>query len=468
MGQQIIANRTVRIAELFDGPVREFSIYNNKRTIPDMIDGFKTSQRKVIFGTIKKAPSINHDVGIKVAQLGAYIAEVSAYHHGEGSLSGTIVGMAQNFPGSNNINYLRPMGSFGSRLSPEASADRYIYTDFNPIFRKIFLKEDDLILESQEEDGDQIEPVRYLPILPNVLINGTSGMATGHATFILQYNPEDLRKYILNVLKGKKQNVELKPWFRGFTGTVEKNKETRQVTIKGKIERVNSTTLRITELPVGVWEDNYKELLNDLEDAGYIKSWNSNSSTAAWDWTITVPRTTGYDDDENLYHKFKLIKRKTENLTVWLPNGKLKCFKTPEELTDYFIEYRLLKYEDRRQAVIKDLEARLFEQNEKLRFIRYYISNAEKFSKKTKSELSELLVTEGFSLIDTLLDIRIYNLTLDQIQKLESQVVETEVELKFYRESTATTLYVRDLDALDLTQELLPPTYQKDKKRRRK
>jgi DNA topoisomerase-2 len=390
----IKANKQIRVSELFAGPVREFSIYNNKRTIPDGIDGF------------------------------------------------------------NNLNYLMPIGQFGSRLSPAAAADRYIYTDFNPIFRKIFLKEDDLILDDQEEDGDPIEPVRYLPVLPNVLINGADGMATGHATFILQYNPEDLKKYIINILKEKKQNIQLKPWFRGFKGTVEKNAETHQVTIKGKIERISSTQLRITELPIGVWEDNYKEYLNDLEDSGYIKSYDNNSSAREWQWDITVPRSTGYDDEDNLYKKFKLYSRATENLTVWLPTGKLKCFRSAEDLTDYFVVYRLSKYEDRRQAMLKMLTEKLNEQNEKLRFIHFYIANAEKFSKKTKADLTQLLTTEGFKLIDTLLDIRIYNLTLDQIQKLEEQIKETQKSIDFYNQSTATSLYLKDLDALDLTKEL--------------
>lgn len=453
----IKANRSSRVSELFSGPVREFSIYNNRRMIPDGIDGFKPSQRKVIFGTLKKASSINSDTGIKVAQLAAYIAEVSAYHHGEGSLSGAITGMALNFPGSNNINYLLPIGSYGTRLSPESAADRYIFTDLNPIFRKIFLKEDDLILDDQEEDGDPIEPVRYLPILPNVLINGADGMATGHASYILQYNPDDLKKYILNVLKEKKQNIQLKPWFRGFQGTVEKNPETNQVTITGKLERVNSTQIRITELPVGVWEDNYKEYLNKLEDSGYVKSYENDSSARGWDWKINVPRSTGYDEEENLYKKFKLISRATENITVWLPTGKLKHFKNAEELTDYFITYRLTKYEERRQAMIKMLSEKLAEQNEKLRFIRYYIANAEKFSKKTKADLTTLLTAEGFKMIDTLLDIKIYNLTLDQIQKLEDQIKETQSNLDFYNQSTATTLYIRDLEDLDLTAVLKPP-----------
>jgi DNA topoisomerase-2 len=449
----IKAKRHVRVADLFAGPVREFSIYNNKRMIPSVVDGFKPSQRKVIYGTLKKSPSIDHDKGIKVAQLANYIAEITDYHHGEGSLSGAIIGMAQNFPGSNNLNYLKPIGQFGSRLSPSAGADRYIFTDMMPIFRKIFPKEDDLILISEEEDGEQIEPKYYLPILPNVLINGSDGMATGHATYILQYNPEDLKKYTLNVLKEKKQNVKLVPWWRGYSGDVARG-ETGQVTITGKLEKVNTTTIKITELPIAVWEDDYKAFLIDLEDKGIVKNFKSDSSESGWDWSITVPREVGYKDEAELYKIFKLTTRQTENFTVWLPTGKLKNFATAEELCDYFITFRLTKYEERRLAKIKELDEILLDLNERLRFIRFYIANSDKVAKKTKAELTTLLIEEGFTLIDRLLEIKIYNLTKDQIEKLENDIVEAQKRLDHYKSTTDKALYVADLEALDLSKDL--------------
>lgn len=450
---QIKANKSIRVSDLFSGPVREFSIYNNKRMIPSVVDGFKPSQRKVIFGALKKAGSIP-DTGIKVAQLAAFIAEVSAYHHGEGSLAGAIAGMAQDFPGSNNLNYLKPIGQFGSRLSKEPGADRYIFTDINPIFHKIFPKEDNLILEYLEEDGDQIEPVYYLPILPNVLINGSDGMATGHATYILQYNPEDLKKYILNKLKNKKQNIKLFPWFRGFNGKIERNDSTGQITITGKIERINTTQLRITELPIGIWEDNYKEFLNGLEDQEVIKSYVNDSSTDGWDFKLTVPRSTGYEEEDVLIKTFKLAARHTENFTVWLPTGKLKCFKTAEDLCDYFVEFRLTKYEERRKSMLVMLADELKERNERLRFIKHYIANAEKFSKKTRAEMSQMLTDLGFTMVDMLLEVKIYNLTLDRIQMLEKQIDETQSNIDYYTNSTAASLYITDLEALELSKEL--------------
>jgi DNA topoisomerase-2 len=452
--KRIQANRQIRVRTLFAGPVRDYSIYACDRAIPNAIDGFKPSQRKVIFGTMKKG-GIDPDNGIKVAQLANYIAEVSQYHHGEGSLSGTIVGLAQDYTGSNNINYLKPIGQFGSRLSKSAGADRYIYTALHPIFRKIFPKEDDLILKHLVDDGDEIEPEFYLPILPNVLINGANGMGTGFATNILCYNPDELKTYILNRLQGKKNNIKLVPWYKGFTGSVTRA-ETGQVTFKGIFERISSTKIRITELPIGIYQDDYKEFLNDLSEKDeknpkyvpIVTDFDNNSSDKNWDWTISIPREIGHLEDHELMKKFKLIARETENFTMWKANGKIEKFLTAEAVCDYFTDFRLTKYEERRLAMLVMLKDSFTTLNEKIRFIRYYIENSQKVAKKTKAELEDIMRAEKFTRIDELLSIRIYNLTKDQIEKLEGQIEETNKLIKYYEETTDKELFVKDLKEL--------------------
>jgi DNA topoisomerase II len=89
-----------------------FSNLDNERSIPSLVDGFKPGQRKVLFSCFKR----NLVKELKVAQLAGSVAELSAYHHGEQSLMSTIINLAQNFVGSNNINLLLPIGQFGTRL----------------------------------------------------------------------------------------------------------------------------------------------------------------------------------------------------------------------------------------------------------------------------------------------------------------------------------------------------------------
>ena len=101
----------VKYSDFINRELILFSQADNIRSLPNLFDGFKPSQRKVLFGCFLK----NLKNEMKVAQLCGYIGEKSAYHHGEASLQGTIVNMAQDFTGSNNINLLTPSGQFGTR-----------------------------------------------------------------------------------------------------------------------------------------------------------------------------------------------------------------------------------------------------------------------------------------------------------------------------------------------------------------
>lgn len=433
-----------RVKDFLSGPVRDFSLYDCHRSLPSIVDGFKPSQRKVVFGLLKKGENSGE---IKVAQLAPFVAAVSSYHHGEASLESTIVGLAQNFAGSNNMNFLSPEGQFGSRLSPEPSAGRYIFTHFTQDFRKVFKKEDDIILNFLEDDGTKIEPDHYLPIIPTVLVNGSRGMGTGFACNILGYNPHDIQKYILNVLKGKKQNVSLIPWYRDYKGLIDKTDEGQTIFV-GELKVINTTTIEISELPIGTYLDDYKEHLNKLEDAGYIKDYDDHSTEKAFKFIVNCPRTTTSLSEDSLYKKFKLIARETENFTVWLPNGKLKKFETAEQLCDYFITYRLGKYEERRLKLIELYTQDLAWLNEKLRFIEYYIKNSESFSKKKKDDLRQMLESKKFVHIDDLLDIRIYNLTLEQIQKLKDEIEKVQLLIDALNNTSNKEMYIKELEEL--------------------
>lgn len=177
-----------------------FSRYDNTRSIPCVIDGFKPSQRKVLFGAFKRKLTSE----IKVIQFSGYVSEHSAYHHGEQSLNGTIISMAQDFVGSNNVNLLVPSGQFGSRLlgGKDAASPRYIYTYLSPVTRKIFKEEDDALCHYLVDEGQSIEPDFYLPILPMVLVNGSEGIGTGYSTSIPNYNPVDIVNYLKAKLNG--------------------------------------------------------------------------------------------------------------------------------------------------------------------------------------------------------------------------------------------------------------------------
>lgn len=238
-----------------------FSVYNVSRAIPNIIDGFKPSQRKVYYGTVKKNVFENE---LKVAQLGAAIAESSHYHHGEKSLYETIIGMAQNFVGSNNLNILDPVGQFGTRLQggKDAASERYIETKMNPLSKKLFNSDDTAVLEKQFDGTDEIEPMYYAPIMPLILINGSEGIGTGYSTTVNQYNPRDIYNNIIRLMDGEKIK-SMKPWFRNFSGSVEKTEQGKYV-ITANYKVIGEDSIQITDLPIGTWTDNYKVFLENL------------------------------------------------------------------------------------------------------------------------------------------------------------------------------------------------------------
>lgn len=428
------------INDLFSTDVRAFSVYDCQRSLPSGIDGMKTSMRKIVYGMLKKFPTQE----IKVSLAAAGIQEISAYHHG--SLEGTLVNMAQSFTGSNNVPYLKDIGQFGSRISPAASASRYIFTQLSESFRKIFPKDDDNILAYLEDDGISIEPSFYLPVIPAILLNGSDGMGTGFACHILSYNPLELVAACEEVIKKGSLKSSLTPWYRGFTGTIEKIGN--QTTFTGVYSIANTTTMKITELPVGSFTSKYREHLNDLEDKGLVKSYVDNSSEEKTEFIVTCPRETLRKSHDDLLKTFKLVSRDSENFTVWTDNARLRKFDSTTELIEWFVQYRLTRYDDRRKFLINQTQEQLKEIQEKIRFIEFYLKNSKWFSTSTKSEIVARLESESFQSIQELLAIRVYSLTGDQIRELSEKNVMVQQELQRLMNMTSTEMYLNDLSSL--------------------
>lgn len=241
-----------------------FSNMDNERSIPSMMDGLKPGQRKILYVGFKTG-CLNREQ--KVAQLSGQVANVSAYHHGEVSLQSTVVNMAQNFVGSNNINLLMPNGQFGTRLTggKDSASARYIHTQFSPLTTLIFRKEDEPLLTYQEDDNVKVEPVYYVPIIPMLLVNGAEGIGTGWSTKVPNYNPRDLIKCLRLMLAGQ-EPIELKPFYKNFKGEMltwkDRNNIIRCLCI-GNLSIMDDNRLEITELPIGTWTSTYRENLLD-------------------------------------------------------------------------------------------------------------------------------------------------------------------------------------------------------------
>ncbi len=429
---------TQSITNLFHSDVRSFSVYDCERSIANGIDGFKPSMRKIIYGMNKKF-SIGE---VKVSIAASGIQEVSCYHHG--SLEGTVVNMAQSFTGSNNAPYLNDIGQFGSRISPTASASRYIFVSLSDVFRSVFLSDDDKILEYQTDDGMLVEPTFYLPIIPTILLNGSNGMGTGFASKILNYNPIDIIRCCLDVLNGKPIS-DITPWYRGYRGTIHRNNN--QTIFTGTYEIINSTTLKISELPIGNFTQKYREVLNDLESNNVIKNYIDNSCEEYTEFIIKCPRELLTLDHATILKTFKLTNIETENYTVWNQNGKLQKFNNVSEFITWFVNYRITRYDDRKRVLLEEYESKYQKLTEKKRFINFYLDNIETFTNNSKKALTKILESNGFTNIDDLLAIRIYSLTADEVLLLDKMISDLDVLIKKTRDMSTKLMYNKDLNA---------------------
>jgi DNA topoisomerase-2 len=434
----------INVHDFFDQSLRLYSAHSNIRGIPFIGDGFKEAQRKAIWGMLDRGENAGL---ISVERVSSHCAAVTDYHHGVGSMQGTLVGLAQDFAGSNNFNLLVPEGQFGSRRSHGASAPRYIETTLHENFRKIFRKDDDIILEQRKVGDLRIEPKYFIPLLPLILLNGAEGMGTGHATHIFCYSPDDLKKAIIKLLDKKPlENHSLVPSWNGFTGKVERDKTNGQVKVTGDFKMVNSTEIRVIELPVGIQSDKYEEILMKLEDQGKIKSYKNASDDTGFEFIIKVPRTTSMVEREELLKILKLEARDTENLTVWNPDGTIEKYESVEKLLADFVEWRLERYEDRRQKLIEVTQERIKWLNEVIRFIEYYLDNTQKFRNTGKKDLIALLTEQKFTQPERLLSMSIWTLTKDESESLYKKLEAEEKKLQSLTVDTPEKMYRRELN----------------------
>ena len=202
----------------------QFSIADVARSIPRFMDGLKQVQRKIIWGSMMKWKG---KVGskkaseVKVSNLGSFVSELTEYHHGSKSIYDAITSMAQDFVGSNNLPFLYRGGQFGTReqLGKDASSARYIKTRPEWWWPLIFVKSDVPLLDMIVDEGKKCEPVTFIPIIPIHLINGVSGIGTGHSTFIPDHDPLDICQWLTSKINGYPLPPTL-PWYRNFKGRI--------------------------------------------------------------------------------------------------------------------------------------------------------------------------------------------------------------------------------------------------------
>jgi len=423
-----------------------FSNYNLERSIPNVMDGLKTSQRKILYSAFKRHLKSE----IRVAQFAGYVSEHSGYHHGEASLNDAIVGMAQDFVGSNNIPWLVPAGQFGTRLQggKDSASPRYIHTYLQPYIETLVPSDDFSCLTFRDDDGTPVEPEWYAPIIPMLLVNGCRGIGTGYSTFIPSFNPTELKNSIMEWLeKGTGLDREFTPYTKGFKGKIQKI-DAHDYLVQGNWT-IEKDMAVITELPVGTWTSDFRETLDKLLSDGTIKDYTDTSTDT--DIMIKVKLGTG---GVPTIEKLLTDKIKLTNMHAFNSECVIKKYDSPNEILKEFVSTRLDLYTKRREFMLEALKDRLPYHSNIVRFIQQQCEETPRpdIRRKSPEECDKLLEKEKFDKIkgnyDYLMNLPISSLTLKQAKKHQDDLDELKRKIKELESKTSKQLWIDDLKKL--------------------
>jgi DNA topoisomerase II len=464
------AHKTVKYTEFFDNEMSHFSIYDCGRSLPCAVDGLKTSQRKILYAARKRGLTSE----IKVAQFSGYVSEHSSYHHGEASLNGAIVNLAQNFVGSNNINLLEPNGQFGTRLhgGDDSASERYIFTLLNPLTKYVFPEADDAILTYLNDDGTAVEPEFYVPIIPFALVNGISGIGTGFSCNIPSFKPKDLIQNLRAQLSGDAMDgQDFIPYYQGFKGPIQKTADQRYL-VRGVYEKIAEDKIRITELPVGTWTMPYTTFLEGLCDGGIdkagkkvppaIKDITSLCTETHVDIVVQFPKDRLAElessrDANGINGVEKLLKLtttlSTSNMHMFNDRCKLHKYETVDEIIGDFYGVRLAFYGKRKTHLLAELSERYTKLSNKARYIQLTLDGKIDLRRKTSEQVTALLAGHQLALYGGdykyLIKMPMDSVTEENVAHIMRECEEVRAERDRLAATTLEQLWLGELNVLE-------------------
>ena len=464
-------DKSVKYSKFVHSDLIHFSNDDLSRSIPSLVDGLKPSQRKVLFGAYLRGLDKTE---VKVAQLAGFVSDKAAYHHGEASLMGAIIGMAQNYIGSNNINILKPNGNFGSRIrnGKDAASPRYIWTKLEDLSTIIFNPDDEPVLNNQLEDNEPIEPEYYAPIIPMVLVNGTEGIGTGYSTKIPCYDPKQIISNLKKKLLKGKEFEDMDPFWYGFEGIIAKV-DNNNYEMYGTYQ-INNDKLIITELPIGESIDGYKEFLEKIlepEDKKIITKDKKKVKEKDVTFIGYLNKSTDIkihfelefvqdylNSTKDIDKQFKLVKKiSTTNMHLFDVNGTIKKYNNTTEIMNEFYDIRFKIYEKRKQYELEILTYQLKLISYKVKFILLIVNKKLIINNKKKCDIEEELENLDFPKLgkneelsyNYLLSMPLYNLTIEKIEELKKQKEDKETEYEELQNKSIESIWLDELEKLE-------------------
>lgn len=446
------------IDKLFNTDLAEYGSYDNARSIASLVDGEKNAGRKIVwFSSDITAPK-------KISLIKSNIAEKAEYLHNEDALVDNIVGHAQQFDCSNQINILKPLSAVGTRTKPVAAAPRYASVKKADIYDLIYRKEDKPILIHQEFEGTKIEPKFLLPTLPMLLINGSGGaMGFGFAQNICSRNPWDIVPKIKAYLKDGEFNLDrIYPNFKGFKGSTKLLKEDNdlgktQWEFRGVYKKVNATTIEVTE--VTPYEDNeaYLKKLNKLVENKIIKSYKDKSVGDKFYYELKI-LTSFWEDNKNkdIELLLGLVTTDTENYTAVKVDNTIDLFQNENYLLLEYCNVKLEYTEKRRQHLLQQIQIDIELNTWRMNFIQAVVNDEIIINKQSKSNILNQITKHnkpmGNNEEDRIkhLSIPLYSLTSEKITELQKKIKSLQDEYKLLSKKTASQLWLKDIEELEI------------------
>jgi len=481
-----------------------YSKHSCDRGIPNLMDGLKPSLRKILFCALRQ--NINDE--IKVSQFAGDVAKLTEYHHGEMAMTAAIIGMAQTFVGANNIQLLEPCGQFGTRLlgGDDAAAPRYVFTKLNPLTRLIYSPLDDAKLTYLNEEGKNIEPEYYVPIIPMCLINGAQGMGTGTSTSIPCFHPLEIVKGLRNMLNDTPNDAKYTPYYRGFKGSiVSLDDNDTKFLVKGCYVKQDERTIVITELPVGSWTEPFKNFLKDIQDytlddvnlkTGKVVKHKENEKSAAKSPKLIESTKDSGCTDKHVYCVITFAKEEyltqlessatthgcnaleklfglyttisTTNMHMFDDKIQLRKYASVSEIMGAYIPVRLRYYEMRKDYLIRLYTEQLVQYSNKMRFMNEILNDSIDLRRKTNGEITDMLTTRKYDKIDDKYDYLVHlpmnSVSVENVDKIKKQYEAKQLQLDTVKETTTTQMWNSDLDAFIVGYDEMMARYELDNK----
>lgn len=425
-----------------------------ERAIPSVIDGFKPGARKIMHASL--AGTTKDGKLYKLLALSGDAMRVSLYAHGDASLNDTIVRMCRTF--TDNLNPLESDSQVGSLRDPDsAGAPRYLYVKHSKYMNLIYKTDYDL-LDFVFEEGQYVEPMTYLPIIPTVLCKNNIGVAVGYSMHNQAYDPIDIIeacKEVLNARIDKKDKIKtiVRPYLKGIKKENWRFEDGAWFNYGEWKLNQSKDLMIVTDLPADVSYEDFEKLLYKYKDEDYIKEWKNKSTDGGVNYEIFFPKKQLAIEmkkdrsGKRIANKFKLIKQLPDDL-LWLldENHKLKNFQNKNEVIEYFTLYRLGIYSERKKKLVKILEERIKKNDELVKFITLVCNGKLKIRNRAKADIK--VDMDGYKLPMELISTPMSKCTIEERDELLKQNEEMKKELEYIKNTTEKQMYLNDLNNL--------------------